>query len=156
MSISLSFPEENYTLENNLNLKLFLIGNIYDCEDWQSYVIKELINIPNLTIYSNRVKNKIEDKKTREQYLVWEFNHLREADLIIFWFSGGFSVIDIFYELGMHGNSTDTPIMIGIDPKYERKQDVIIQTSLARPEVPIFNSMQDMIEDIYNIFQYKE
>jgi len=69
---------------------------------------------------------------------------LRDADAIVFWFSRGSLNPIVLFELGLWGLSRETPIFIGIDPEYERKQDVIIQTSLARPELDIFEDLSDI------------
>lgn len=91
---------------------------------------------------------KVEANAFIEQ-ISWEFEKLKIADMIIFWFSRGSLNPIVLYELGMWGNSRNyTQIIIGIDEGYERRQDVIIQTTLARPEVLIVNSLEKMVEKI--------
>jgi hypothetical protein len=38
-----------------------------------------------------------------------------------------------------------TPVMIGVDPDYARKDDVRIQTGLCRPEVPVVEALDDLV-----------
>ena len=45
---------------------------------------------------------------------------------------------------------TSKPIFIGVDPKYQRRQDVEIQTKLARPEIEIVYSLEDLANQIIN------
>lgn len=149
MALIIESPNEIYSTENNLNVKIFLAGGITNCPDWQSYVISELKDVDYLTIYNPRRKNfPISDPKAAEEQITWEFNHLRDSTIILFWFSQGSLNPIVLYELGMWGNSQDNPILIGVDPKYERKEDVLIQSKLARPEITIFDSLQDIIEEI--------
>jgi hypothetical protein len=153
MAIIIEAPNEIYSRENNSNVKLFLAGGIQNCPDWQSYVVGELREIENLTIYNPRRKNfPMKDPAAAEQQITWEYNHLHDASMVIFWFSRGSLNPIVLYELGMWGNSTDRPIIIGIDPEYERKVDVIMQTELARPDVQILYSIQEVIDEVKNIF----
>ena len=154
MALIIEAPNEIYSLKNNGNVKLFLAGGITNCPDWQKEVIEELKIIDNLTIYNPRRANfPIGDPDAAEQQITWEFNQLRDADIVIFWFSRGSLNPIVLYELGMWGNSNERPILIGIDPEYERKQDVVIQTTLARPEVPIFDSLKDMVDAVFDAFE---
>lgn len=153
MAIVIESPNEIYSLENYKNLKMFLAGGITNCPNWQSYVINELKDLSNLTIYNPRRKNfPIDDPSASEEQIIWEYNHLRDADILFFWFSRGSLNPIVLYELGMWANSSDIPVFIGIDPKYERKQDVYIQTKLARPDVIIYDSLEDMIHKINEMF----
>ena len=155
MALIITAPNEIYSIENHKNAKIFLAGGIQQCEDWQSYVISELQSVPDITLYNPRRKNfPIGDKSAAVTQISWEFNHLRDADMIIFWFAKGSLNPIVLYELGLWGNSSDTPIIIGIDPEYERKQDVMIQTQLARPEVPIHESMEEMINTLHEIIEH--
>lgn len=154
MALIIEAPNEIYSLENNGNVKLFLAGGISNCPNWQMEMIGRLKGFPNLTVYNPRRENfPIEDPNAAEEQIIWEFNHLRDANIIIFWFSKGSLNPIVLYELGMWGNSNDRPILIGIDPEYERKQDVIIQTQLARPEVEIYDSLDLIVQKLYSIFE---
>lgn len=152
MAIIVEAVNEVYSVENNENIKLFLAGGISNCPDWQAVLIDDIKAIPNLTIYNPRRKNfPIGDPNAAEQQITWEFNHLRDADVVIFWFSKGSLNPIVLYELGMWGNSNNRPMIVGIDEGYERKQDVEIQTRLSRPEVPIVYSLEEMSEKIYDL-----
>jgi hypothetical protein len=43
---------------------------------------------------------------------------------------------------------TKKPLVIGAHPGYARLQDVTIQTALARPGLPIFDNLDDVIDGI--------
>jgi hypothetical protein len=154
MAIVIQAPNEIYSLENNNNVKIFLAGGITNCPDWQKEIIEKLKDFPCLTIYNPRRENfPIDDPTAAEQQITWEFNHLRDANIVIFWFSKGSLNPIVLYELGAHGVFSDRPIFLGIDPEYERKQDVIIQTSLARPNQKICFSINEFVEEIKLFFE---
>ena len=116
-------------------------------------VVNELKDIENLTVYTPRRKNfPINDPNAAEEQIAWEFQHLKEADILFFWFSRGSLNPIVLYELGMWCNSGKKLALIGIDPEYERKQDVIIQTKLARPRAVFFDSLEKMIEEVTYLF----
>ncbi len=144
---------EAVTKERGNGFRIFLAGGITNCPDWQTELIEKLKNsdiTTDLDIYNPRRKNfPIHDKNAFIEQISWEFEKLKIADMIIFWFSRGSLNPIVLYELGMWGNSRNyTQIIIGIDEGYERRQDVIIQTTLARPEVLIVNSLEKMVEKI--------
>jgi hypothetical protein len=142
---------EVYSIKNNSSPTIFLAGGISNCHDWQSDALREFkkIDSHDFTIYSPRRDNfPIDDPEAAEQQIVWEYNHLRDADIIIFWFSGGSLNPIVLYELGMWGNSTDKPIFVGCDPEYTRTQDVTIQTKLARPEISIYSNLMELCYDV--------
>lgn len=150
MSIIVEAPNEVYSLKNNENIKLFLAGGITNCPDWQSVMIEKLKDIPNLTIYNPRRKNfPIEDSNAAEAQITWEFNHLRDADIVLFWFSRGSLNPIVLFELGkMIG--LNKKIIIGIDPEYERKRDVEIQSKLSIPDIRIeysFEGLERLVEE---------
>jgi len=154
MALIITAPEEIYSIQNNNNIKMFLAGGISGCSDWQSYVVNELRDIENLTVYTPRRKKfPINDPNAAEEQITWEYQHLRDANILFFWFSRGSLNPIVLYELGMWCNSTDKMAIIGIDPEYERKEDVIIQTKLARSNQMIFNSLSEMIDEVNYIFK---
>jgi hypothetical protein len=157
MAIVIEAPNEVYSLENNANLKLFLAGGITNCPDWQSELIEKIKDLPGLTIYNPRRKNfPIDDPSASEAQITWEYNHLRDADAILFWFSKGSLNPIVLYELGRWGNSDYKPIIIGIDPGYERKQDVIIQTLLSRDDVEFCEDLDAVVDSIEYLLNHEE
>jgi len=146
---------EAITKESGNGFKIFLAGGITNCPDWQSDLIAKLRNITDidLDIYNPRRKNfPINDPKASYEQILWEFEKLKNTDMIVFWFSRGSLNPIVLYELGMWGNSRDTSIIVGIDREYERRRDVMIQTNLARPELPIFGSLETIFEEIERTF----
>lgn len=131
-------------------LGLFLAGGIVSCPPWQNDVIKGLKNF-DINVFNPRRKNfPIHDPSASFEQIKWEFDMLRAADMISFWFSKETLGPIVLFELGAH-LMTNKPIVIGIDPKYERKQDIEIQTKLIRSDIPIVYSIEDLINSISNM-----
>ncbi len=132
---------------------IFLAGGITNVPEWQTDLIDMLrkmdLGKEQVILYNPRRKNfPIHDPNASNEQITWEFRKLQASEMIIFWFARGSINPIVLYELGMWGNSRATPISIGLDPLYERKQDVIIQTGLARPALEVKTSLQDIAEDI--------
>lgn len=148
---------EIYSVDKHSSKKIFLAGGISNCPDWQAEVVEKIKDIDHVIVYNPRRQNfPIDDPFASEQQITWEYEHLRDSDIIVFWFSKGSLNPIVLYELGKWGNSTDKKIIIGIDPDYERKMDVIIQTKLARPHTIIVNTLEDFIFSIRFMLQYKK
>ncbi len=129
-AIVIEAPNEVYSLDNFNNLKLFIAGGISDCPDWQSTVVEKLSDVKNLTIFNPRRGNwDINDPTATEKQTIWEFNKLNEADIISFWFSKGSLNPITLYEFGYWIGKK--PIIVGMDPEYQRAEHVIVQAKLA-------------------------
>jgi len=125
---------------------VFLAGGISNCPDWQTELANKLDNMDGeIQIFNPRW----DYKWTAPEQIEWEFNYLREVDILSFWFSYGTLNPIVLYELGMWGNSTGRPMCIGIDPKYERKLDVVQQTKLARPDIEIVYDLDKLASNIW-------
>jgi len=159
MALIVEAPEENYSIENERNTKIFLAGGISNCPNWQKEMIDRLKNVKHLTIYNPRRENfPMDNPKAAETQIAWEFDKLRKADIISFWFSEGTVQPIVLYELGMWANSRDVEYFIGIHPDYQRKQDVIIQSQLAGYKYGFIDNIPALakILEIEGSFLYKE
>jgi hypothetical protein len=144
---------EKYTPKRN-EISLFLAGGITNCPDWQKEIIKLFEEVPDLVMYNPRRKNfPIHDPTASKKQITWEYNYLESSDMILFWFAKGSLNPIVLYELGKHLNSSERPGFIGIDPEYERKSDVEIQTSLARSDIEIVYSLKDLSDQILNSYK---
>ncbi len=154
MAIIVTAIEEDYSIDTiKANTKVFLAGGISNCPNWQDEVISQVLDIEGITVYNPRRKiYPAEDTKAVEQQIGWEYKHLQEADVLIFWFSRGSLNPITLYELGRWAHSSDKPLIMGIDPEYLRKQDVMIQTELSRPDIMIYETFESFVEGIRNYF----
>jgi len=146
-------PNEVYSVENHDNVQIYLGGGINGCADWRKELIKKLKDL-SITIYNPRRKNfPIGDPEAIEQQISWEYNHLLNSDVLVFWFAGGSPNSTALYQLGRWGNCNDRPLFIGIDPLYDRRENIIIETALSRHEIDIVESLDDLSEQIHNLFR---
>lgn len=127
--------------------RLFLAGGITNCPDWQTDVIQQLTDIPNLTIFNPRRDTYPYDHKhLDEEQITWEYKHLERATIILVWFSAATLNPIVLYELGRWVNSNPgIPAFIGIEPGYKRTNDVIIQTKLSRPDIIIVENLDELV-----------
>lgn len=126
---------------------VFLAGGITGCPDWQGELVT-LLKDTNYAIFNPRQKNfPINNPAAAWLQIEWEFEYLRKADIISFWFSAEGTQPIVMYELGAWSMS-DKPIVVGIESGFWREQDVYIQTSLARPDVFIVDNLLDLANQI--------
>jgi len=138
-------PEE-YVYQNGDGYCHFLAGGITGCPDWQTEAI-EMLKDSNLVIFSPRRKVYSHDTQSAIDQITWEHNHLRKAHAIIFWFPWETLCPISLYEFGAWSMTTK-PLYVGVHPDYPRKLDVEIQTKLVRPHLTIFNSLENLIEQV--------
>ncbi|MBN2459599.1 nucleoside 2-deoxyribosyltransferase domain-containing protein [Candidatus Woesearchaeota archaeon] len=126
---------------------LFLAGGITNCPDWQSELVS-MLQGQDIAVYNPRRKNfPIHDPSAAEKQIRWEHDKLRKADAISFWFPKETLCPIVLYELGKWTMS-DKPLFIGIDPAYQRRQDVEIQTMLERPDAKLVYDLQSLAGQI--------
>lgn len=132
---------------NGSEKKLFTAGGITGCPDWQHELINNLTST-DLVIFNPRRKSfSVEDKTQAPKQIKWEFDHLRKADAISFWFAKETMQPITLYELGAW-SMTDKPLFIGAHPEYQRLQDVVEQTLHVRPNIKVVDSLEDLTEQI--------
>ena len=137
-------PEKYY--RHNHEITCFLAGGITNCPEWQKKVIEQLskklpINTDKLVIFNPRRDDfPIGDKTAAYEQIEWEFGLLDRCDIFSMYFSSGNSDQPIcMYELGRNivrmqnrfPSDWENRIIISVEDGYRRKQDVLIQTSLA-------------------------
>ena len=124
---------------------VFLAGGITGCPDWQQDM-RRLLRGTDLILLNPRRKDfPIGDPNAAREQITWEHNQLRMAGAILFWFPHETICPIVLYELGAWSMTTK-PIFVGVHPDYQRRQDVEIQTRLARPEVEVCYSLEDLAQ----------
>jgi hypothetical protein len=128
---------------NGPEKSLFLAGGISGCPDWQADVVRMLAET-NLVLLNPRRKDfPMDDPSQADFQIKWEHAHLRKASAVLFWFPCETLCPITLYELGAW-SMTEKPLFVGIHPNYARRQDVEVQTQLARPEIGIAYSLQEL------------
>lgn len=83
-----------------------------------------------------------DDPDAMAEQVRWEYEHLRRADVILFWFGASRSVQPIaLYELGMHATRA-VPLVVGTDAEYPRRRDIELQLSCARPGMIVWRTLE--------------
>lgn len=126
---------------------VFLAGGITDCPDWQQELVQLLRDTDLVLLNPRRANFPMADPTAANQQIDWEHKHLRLADAISFWFCAEAMQPITLYELGAW-SMTDKPLFVGVHPDYSRRQDVEIQTKLARPDVEIVYALSDLADQV--------
>lgn len=130
---------------------LFLAGGITGCPDWQQYACRQLEGSSIVLLNPRRKNFPMNDPSAALAQIKWEHKHLRKATAISFWFPAEAIQPIALYELGAW-SMTDKPMVVGAHPDYPRLQDVVVQTKLARPEVPVVASLDALVEEIQGLW----
>ena len=124
---------------------IFLAGGITGCPEWQQEIVGLLDDTDLILINPRRADFPIHGAALEQ--ITWEHHLLRKVDEILFWFPCETMCPIVLYELGAW-SMTEKPIYVGVHPDYQRRQDVEIQTGLARPEIEIVYSLQELAEQV--------
>lgn len=141
---------EVYKEQDNLKT-IFLAGGITNCPDWQSELVNMLRKCDVVLFNPRRKHFPIDDQKAANGQIKWEYEHLRKADSILFWFPKESICPIALYELGAW-SMTDIPLFIGAHPEYVRRVDIEVQTKLVRPSLKIVDSLILLSEIVINNF----
>lgn len=109
---------------------VFLAGGITGCPDWQSKLTGLLVMTNFAVLNPRRADFLVGNPPAAELQIRWEFEHLRNADVISFWFCKETIQPIALFELGAWSRGNDPAIVIGVEPGYVREQDVSIQMEL--------------------------
>jgi hypothetical protein len=113
---------------------------------------RNLADLP-LTILNPRRRNfPMNDPTAAAAQIAWEHRHLRKAGAVLFWFPSETLCPITLYELGAWSMSAK-PLFVGTHPDYQRRLDVEIQTRLARPEVRVVSSLNDLAQQVRDWYQ---
>ncbi len=126
---------------------LFLAGGITGCSDWQVELMDLLKDEDIVLLNPRRANFPVHDPDAARKQIAWEHRHLRKADAISFWFPKETLCPIVLYELGAWSMAFK-PIFVGVHPEYQRRQDVEIQTKLARPKVEIVYDLTSLSAQI--------
>lgn len=129
---------------------LFMAGGITGCWNWQT-VLLDLIKDLDILVYNPRRKEWNPEISSEEQ-ITWEWDALRCASGISFWFSNETLQPITLLELGRWTYDASKKIFIGIDPDYKRREDVEIQMRLQMPGLQIVYSLEELAEQIVSYY----
>lgn len=135
---------------------LFLAGGIGSgavVADWQSELVQRLRDTNLNLLNPRRDDYPAGNPNALREQIEWEHRYLKSASVISFWFVPETLCPITLYELGAWANWRDEtgerkPILVGAHPDYARREDVVIQLGLVRPEVEVVGSLDALESQI--------
>lgn len=131
---------------------IFLAGGITDCPDWQKEIATLLKDEDVILLNPRRKDFPMDDPTASYKQIKWEYEQLRKATAIIFWFAKETMCPIVLFELGTWVVS-GKDILIGMDKEYERKQDVQIQTVLEKGDTEFYYSIEELAQATKKLIQ---
>lgn len=125
---------------------VFLAGGFTGCSNWQIELAKMLRNT-NYVVLNPRRKTIVDSPESAEIQINWEFEYLRKADLISFWFCNNAIQPIALFELGAWSGNKDPAVVIGVEPGYPRALDIRIQMGLLGRN-RIVSTLEDLAKEI--------
>lgn len=130
---------------------VFLAGGISGiAEHWHDRAVEALFAAPDpvVILNPNRASFPINDPGAGWGQVSWEQHHLHLADVTLFWFPACDAAVTTqpiaMFELGQ-GLGEGRPIVVGAHPDYPREADVHMLCQLARPGLPVYSSLDDVL-----------
>lgn len=127
--------------DNHLSPLVFLAGGISQCKNWQSDLTKELVDCNCVIINPRRENYIIGDEKMNLEQIEWEYKYLRLSHIFVFYFCEEtlcpitlFEYGGVLERLSVWRSCLDN-VIVYAEPNYPRKNDLIIQSRLARKHV---------------------
>jgi len=129
-------------------ISVFLAGGITDCPDWQAEakaMFEDSAVAGGVTLFNPRRATYEHTSMAAAQQVRWEYDRLRQAQVILFWFPKETLCPITLYELGAW-SMTGKPMVIGAHDDYARRMDVVLQTGFVRPEVNICTHLLAVVD----------
>ncbi|MGC0328126.1 hypothetical protein RKD23_001116 [Streptomyces sp. SAI-170] len=127
---------------------VFLAGGIGQYANWQHEAALSFSDMDVAVLNPRRSSFPVDDPDAEAQQVRWENRHLHRASLVLFWLPASESHQPIaLYELGMMA-AGPTPLAVGADPAYVRRNNVVVQLSLARPGLTVHSTLEDTVHQV--------
>ncbi|MFD5148696.1 nucleoside 2-deoxyribosyltransferase domain-containing protein [Streptomyces sp. NPDC058401] len=126
---------------------VFLAGGITHCPPWQPQAARELADF--VVLNPRRADFDVSDPSQTDVQIAWEYAHLLRADLTLFWFPACDASLTVqpitLYELGAAAATPGRRLVVGADPDYPRRADVVTQLSLSRPDLTVHSTLPETV-----------
>lgn len=127
-----------YHERHDEDFSIFLAGATRNCPDWPITLAQLLVNT-NYVIFTPSQDPTL----NIERQIEWEFQHIRQADMLVFWLCKNTVQPITMFELGAWA-MTNKPMVVGIEPGYALELDVIARLKLVRPDVVVFDDLNEL------------
>lgn len=122
---------------------IFLAGGVTYSPNWQKEALKKLASTDLVVANPRRDEIISAIGETARQQITWEFDNLKSAKVILFWFPNAETVIT-FLELGKE-LARKSRIVVGVDPGYNRRFDIETQVHLELPRAVIYTTLDETV-----------
>lgn len=125
---------------------VFLAGGITGADRWQDHAVAVLHSRPVVVLNPNRADFPISDPGAAWEQVSWEQHHLHlPTVLTLFWFPASVTVQPIaMFELGQ-ALGEGRRLVVGAHPDFPREPDVHMLCQLARPGLPVYSDLDDVL-----------
>lgn len=130
---------------------VFLAGGITGiAEPWHAYTVDTLMSWPQpmVVINPHRAEFPIGNPSAAWEQVSWEQHHLKLVDVTLFWFPASDAAVTTqpiaMFELGQ-ALGEGRRMVVGASPGYPREADVHMLCQLARPGLPVYSDLDDVI-----------
>ncbi len=118
---------------------IFLAGGIDQAPNWQAEAIKLIYEKSKivLNVFNPRRSERFttEDYNGHWEQVTWEFEHLRKANVIIFWFPENAPCTTSLFELGYWLGRCPEKVVMGINPQHYKERSIKTQIELLSKEL---------------------
>lgn len=148
-------------LHYEFRYKVFLAGGITGCPDWQArarrlFEEEAASRDMNVALLNPRRANfDVGDPTAAETQIRWEHKWLRRVHIVMFWFPGSDPPQPqpiALYELGGFVHGYIKPYVVGVEPNYCRRFDIVTQLGLSQPDIAIHNSLVETVRAVFDEF----
>ena len=123
---------------------IFLAGGVTYSPNWQKEAL-EMLAGTDLTVANPRRDEIISAiGETARRQIIWEFENLKSAKVVLFWFPNAETIIT-FLELGKE-LARESNIVVGVDPDYNRRFDIETQVYLESPDAVIYSTLGETVQ----------
>jgi hypothetical protein len=129
---------------------IYLGGGISDCENWQRRMVELLAETDLVVLNPRRANFPIDNPSAAREQIEWEFRHLERASIKLFWFPPQTLCPITLFELGAWSRS-DAPLVVGAHHEYKRRDDILTQMELARPEIKVVDCLDALADQIHRL-----
>lgn len=122
---------------------IFLAGGVTYSPNWQKEALKMLAGTDLIVANPRRDEIISAVGDTARQQIIWEFENLKSAKVVLFWFPSAETIIT-FLELGKE-LARKSRIVVGVDPDYNRRFDIETQVHLELPSAVIYTTLDETV-----------
>lgn len=122
---------------------IFLAGGVTYSPNWQKEALEMLAGTDLIVANPRRDEIISAVGDTARQQIIWEFENLKSAKVVLFWFPSAETIIT-FLELGKE-LARKSRIFVGVDPDYNRRFDIETQVHLELPSAVIYTTLDETV-----------